>query len=132
MYTLQGVETNWVVIVSTPWLKKYQILCIDLSRPFDFLISICTFFSAILAGLFAYSAQPITRGLISQIVNADEQGNILINLECPKLVHLLAGRSILYFRSFQLQVTYTFKKHNVFPLHHNIVVMRGNCNRNSN
>ena len=30
--------------------------------------------SAILAGLFAYSAQPITRGLISQIVNADEQG----------------------------------------------------------
>jgi len=29
---------------------------------------------AILAGLFAYSAQPITRGLISQIVDTDEQG----------------------------------------------------------
>ena len=33
---------------------------------------------AILAGLFAYSAQPITRGLISQIVNADEQGKLNI------------------------------------------------------
>lgn len=31
---------------------------------------------SILAGLFAFSAQPTTRGMISQIVDADEQGSI--------------------------------------------------------
>ncbi|XP_066910424.1 lysosomal proton-coupled steroid conjugate and bile acid symporter SLC46A3-like [Clytia hemisphaerica] len=38
--------------------------------------SVWASYVSILAGLFAYSAQPITRGIISQIVDANEQGAV--------------------------------------------------------